>query len=268
MIPILGVPIVNGFHWLDRLIKSIDFPIDQLIILNNNSDDIELVNSLNLLADHKYSYINKIKVCHLPANIGVAASWNLIIKSNINAPYWLISNHDIGFTPGLLKNFFDTAQNNDIGIVYGSGGDFGDGGYDIFLIKDWVIQKIGLFDENFYPAYCEDADYIMRLFNYNVTNDKIITKPLDILYFHGNGLSSDKNCYLEHGQQSSRHNDAIQEKIAYAHYANFEYMNKKWGNDWRVTSPQKFPLNIDNMPLTYTSYDLNFCRSKYIDFKP
>ena len=32
-------------------------------------------------------------------------------------------------------------------------------------MKDWVVQNYGLFDENLYPAYCEDVDYIMRIFH-------------------------------------------------------------------------------------------------------
>lgn len=266
MIPILGIPIVNGFHWLQRLIDSIDFPIDTVVILNNNSDDTELTNNLEQLQRNNHNLnINQIKICNLPGNIGVAASWNLIIKSNINSSYWLICNNDIGFTTGLLKAFYDQAQNTDIGIIHGSGGDFGDGSYDIFLIKDWVVQEIGLFDENLYPAYCEDADYIMRIHNYR-KNKNLQTICLNIPYYHGHKLSSDFNCYLESGRQTGRQKQGLMERLDQINIQNFEYMNNKWGEGWRTTNPQEFALNIQNMPLTYTSYDLNFCRSKFIDF--
>jgi hypothetical protein len=265
MIPILGVPIVNGFHWLERLVNSIDFPIDKLIIINNNAEDIELTDQLNTLSAKQFDYINYIHICHLPSNIGVASAWNLIIKSSINSPYWLISNHDIAFTPGLLKTFFDRAQQQDIGILYGSNGDFSIGSYDLFLIKDWVIQKLGLFDENFYPAYCEDVDYIMRLHNYNFKNDIIKNEALNIPYYHGNGLSSDNNCYLEHGQQTAKYNNDISNQLNNVHFLNFNYMFQKWGHNWRNLDPQSFPLNVPNMPLSYTSYDLEFCRSKFLN---
>ena len=35
-IPVIGVPIVNGTHWIHRLISSIDYPVEILFIINNN----------------------------------------------------------------------------------------------------------------------------------------------------------------------------------------------------------------------------------------
>lgn len=267
MIPILGIPIINGYHWLERLIKSIDFPIDTVLILNNNSNDIDLVNNLDKLQHNKFDnqHINNIKICHLPANIGVAASWNLIIKSNINAPYWLISNNDISFTPGVLENFYHKAQNNNIGIVYGNPGDFGNGSYDLFLIKDWVIQEIGLFDENCYPAYCEDVDYIIRISNYRRYKD-LQTTYLDLPYYHGNKLSSEPNYYLGGGRQTGKQKPGLLQKLDEVNLKNYEYMYMKWGSECNANNYQEFPLNIQNMPLSYISYNLNFCRSKFIDF--
>ena len=46
----------------------------------------------------------------------------------------------------------EAAKDPEIGMVHGQAGDFGIGGYDLFLIKDWVVQDYGLFDENFYPV--------------------------------------------------------------------------------------------------------------------
>jgi hypothetical protein len=35
-IPVLGVLILNGVHWLKRQIESIDYPVDNYLIINNN----------------------------------------------------------------------------------------------------------------------------------------------------------------------------------------------------------------------------------------
>lgn len=268
MIPILGIPIVNGFHWLKRLIDSIDFPIDTVIVLNNNSDDLTLVEDLNSLSNHKYKYIQKIKICHLPANIGVAAAWNLIIKSNINCPFWLISNHDIAFTPGVLEQFYHLANDNRYDIVNGDSGDFNNGSYELFLVKESLINKIGLFDENFYPAYGEDTDYIMRIHSYNLLNpnSQINKAFVNIPFFHGENLISDPDCYAKSGSQTARQNQEIFDRLQNINLINFEYMTKKWGDEWRITNPYIFPMNCENVPISYTSYDLNFCRSKYLDF--
>jgi len=36
MIPIIGTAVVNTPYWVYRLIKSIDYPVDKFIIINNN----------------------------------------------------------------------------------------------------------------------------------------------------------------------------------------------------------------------------------------
>lgn len=269
MIPVLGVPIVNGIDWLNRLVSSIDFRVDSLIILNNNPEDLDLRSGLEDLVAKGSPWVNNIRLTHLPSNIGVAASWNLIIKSDINAPYWVISNHDIAFTPGLLEEFYLKAQGPEIGMIHAGGGDFGDGSYDLFLIKDWVVQRLGVFDENFYPAYCEDADYIMRLKRHNRDNPKDVINTigsLEKLYYHGEKISCESEFYDVGGSQTSKANPRVKEDLIRANLTNFEYMNRKWGEGWRMTDPWEKPMNLLDIPLSYTSYDLNFCRSKFIDF--
>ena len=45
----------------------------------------------------------------------------------------------------------DAAQDDTVGLVHGNEGDFKIGSFDLFLIKDWVVQSHGLFDEKFIP---------------------------------------------------------------------------------------------------------------------
>jgi GT2 family glycosyltransferase len=265
-IPVIGVPIVNGVNWLKRLIDSIDFPVENLFIINNNGKG-EIDEELNKLTSLNHQFIENFCVLNMPSNIGVAGSWNLIIKSFLIKPYWVISSHDVSFEPGLLEELYQKAQDDAVGIIHGSGGDFGDGTYDLFLIKDWVVQKIGLFDENCYPAYCEDVDYIMRLtrWNWNNPNDGINRTNLDTPYYHGDRLSNEKN-YYEGGFQTKKHNTDLSSKLDLVNLINFEYMTQKWGSNWRMTNPGLNPMDIDRMPITYTSFDLEFVRRKYLGF--
>ena len=161
-IPVLGVAIVNGVHWLLKQIASIDYPIDNYVIINNNGKG-EIDEQLETLSKIKHPYINNFKVVNLPSNLGCGGAWNLIIKSYINSPGWLITSHDVSFTPGFLNELSTNANDESVGLVFGQGGDFGLGSFDLFYIKDWAVEQIGLFDENLYPAYCEDWDYILRL---------------------------------------------------------------------------------------------------------
>jgi FkbM family methyltransferase len=266
-LPVMGVPIVNGIHWLMRLIDSIDFPIDDLLIINNNGKG-EIDSELNELCRLKHKFINKITVLNMPSNLGVATSWNLIIKSFLMKPYWLICSHDVSFKPGLLKEFYDKIQDTSVDMIHGSPGDFGHGSYDLFLLRDSIIKKIGLFDENCYPAYCEDVDYIMRITRWNWNNsDNMINKITshNNAYYHGDRISTDTE-YYEGGAQTKKQSHELTEKLDMINLTNFEYMTQKWGPGWRMTNPSVNPMGLDGMPITYTSYDLDFVRKKNLGF--
>lgn len=252
-IPVIGIPIVNGFQWLERLVESIDYPVNELVIINNNGRG-ELTQELDSFALKKFNYINKITVTHLPHNIGCSGAWNLIIKCYMMCPYWIIANHDICFSPGMLEQFVKSSQKTDIGIVKGK-----EFQWDVFLIKDTVIQECGLFDENFYPAYVEDCDYHIRLMKKNIK-----TEVIDINYLHG-----DDN-YETTGSQTWRTDLSLKEKLDYSHNCNMYYIVEKWGDNWRDSNweyhPYEYPYNNSNIPITYTTYDLKFVRRKNLGF--
>jgi SAM-dependent methyltransferase len=257
-IPVIGVPIVNGFHWMERLVDSVDYPVNELVILNNNGRG-ELTEQLDNLAKIEHEYIKKITVCHLPSNIGCSGAWNMIIKCYMNAPYWIISNNDIQFSPGLLKDMVQKNEDLDVGMVYGNG----QAQWDLFLINDWVVQKCGLFDENLYPAYVEDVDYYIRLILSNIK-----TTHSNIPYLHG------EKDYATTGSQTWRLDPSLQGKLAHSRILNENwYIYYKWGPEWRdqeydwtKANPYKYPFNNESLPLDYTTYNLDFVRKKHLGF--
>lgn len=254
-IPVIGVPIVNGIHWLKRLIDSVDYPVKEFFIINNNGRG-EITEELNALCSKKHKFIEKFVVSHLPSNLGVGGSWNLIIKSYLMSPYWIICNHDIAFVPGLLEKIHQESKNNDYGMIHAKNCDWGGGAYDLFLIKDTVIQTCGLFDENLYPAYAEDVDYFIR-----VKNESIKIKSLDISYPHG------ELEYATTGSQTWRVDNSLKEKLDYSRILNeTEYLTEKWGNNYNVNNAHKHPFNNENLKTSTTRYDLNFVREKYLGF--
>ena len=256
MIPVIGTAVMKNPHWVERLYRSIDYPVENFVIFNNNGKG-EITQQLEEMHKVKNYFINKLTIYHLPSNLGVSTAWNLIIKSYISAPYWIIVNDDVAFTEGLLKEMVQAAKPNDIGMVHPYGGDFNDGAWDLFLIKDWVIQEHGLFDENLTPAYCEDADYIMRLHNKPIKKITSLTKP----YYHGPGLCNE---YYIHGSQTKKSNPELNQRLNEINIINFEYLNQKWGKGWRMTDPYKHPFNNETLPLSTTTFDLKFIRSKQI----
>jgi GT2 family glycosyltransferase len=256
-IPVIGTAIVNGVHWMKRLIESVDYPTDNFVIFDNNGRG-QIAEELDEMVKLSHPFIKKITVTHMPANIGCSGAWNLIIKCFMNAPYWIIVNHDIAFSTGFLEKMLDEARDPEVGIVHGNTGDFeGVGSFDLYLMKDWVVRKYGLFDENLYPAYGEDADYIMRM-----RHDPIKRVfGIGMQYLHGDGYN-----YYETGQQTKRSEEGLWEKLNYVNDVNFEYLTKKWGIGWRNMWPYTHPFDNESMPLSTTSYDIDYVRRKYLGF--
>ena len=257
-IPVIGTAVVNSSYWVSRLIMSVDYPVENFVIINNNGKG-ELNEELDNLSRLKHKFIEKITICHMPANIGVSGAWNLIIKCYMNAPYWIICNDDIAFGTGFLNEMVSASENDpEIGMVHGYQGDFNVGSWDLFLIRDHIIQNYGLFDENLYPAYTEDADYIMRFVH------RPIKKILELKsnYYHGFG---NKNEYYEKGSQTKKTNPELVQKLEFSNFSNIEYLTQKWGEGWRVCNPYQTPFNKD-YNIGNTTYDLSFVRKKNLGF--
>ena len=253
-IPVLGPAIVNSPHWVYRLLYSIDYPVDTFVVFNNNGRG-QITEELDMLTKVPHKHVKKIVVCHLPTNLGCSGAWNMIIKSNMNAPFWVISNHDLMYTPGMLKSMMERAEDPETGIVHGD-----NGSWDLFLIKDWVVQEFGLFDENLYPGYCEDMDYGMRFKHRNLKRNMSVGKP----YFHGE-TSGD---YAD-GSQTWRSEPELANGIHKAHELNKQYLHAKWNPAWQFHvegEVYKAPFNDESYPLSYTQYDLHFVRSKNLGF--
>ena len=265
-IPVIGTAIVNGVHWLDRLIQSIDYPVDNFVVFNNNGRN-QITQELEELKSKSSPYIKEFHLCHLPHNIGCGGAWNMIIKSFTASPYWIITNHDIQFGAGFLESMVFKSQYQDVGMVHCSAnGNYVEddvtnniGSFECFLIKNWVIQQIGLFDENIYPAYCEDVDYILRLVN-NPIKRKVINAP----YLHG------EENYATTGSQTWRNEDSLREGIRAAHNMNIQYILDKWGcfwdDNWENMQPYKTPFNIPNAPLSFAGYNIESIQKRSLGF--
>ena len=123
MIPVVGTLIVNEIKWLKRQLKSVDFEVENYIIINNSGGDLDHELEKLVADNFMHKYIKNLRVYHMPYNIGCAGGWNMIMKSYMNAPYWVIINHDCSFGSGFLKEMYEAAQDKETGLVFGNGGD-------------------------------------------------------------------------------------------------------------------------------------------------
>lgn len=258
-IPFVGTAVVNSSYWVARLMMSVDYPVERFMIVNNNGRG-EIDEELEALKKIRHRFIDEVIVSHMPANMGVAGSWNLMLKCFPGLPCWLIVNDDVAFGRGLLKEMSERAEKEpDAGVIHAHEGQFNVGSWDLFLIRRETVIKYGLFDENTYPAYNEDADYIMRLLN---------DMPKRIMslggnYMHGMG---DKGEYMANGGQTRRQEPSLVDMINYNNELTMGYMTAKWGEGWRWCNPFPKPSKVDSRPLSYWTYDLSFTRMKHMGF--
>lgn len=258
-IPVIGTAVVNSSFWVARLLMSIDYPVDNFFIVNNNGRG-QLDQELDDLKKINHKFVKKISVTNLPANIGCSGAWNLIIKCFMQSPYWIIANDDVAFGPGFLEEMVSVVNSDpEAGLIHGNPGDFTAGSWDLFLLRDHVVREYGLFDENLYPAYCEDADYLMRFIHRPVKRVLSLNK----MYYHGLGEKSE---YYTHGSQTKKTEPELTEKLLKCNELNIDYLTQKWGPGWRTCSPSQFPLDGQLVPISYTKYDLDFVRKKHLGF--
>ena len=80
-IPVLGTLVCTTTKWIKKQLDSIDFPIENYIIINNNTP--LLAKELDEIVSNGHKFIKNLKVYHMPYNLGCAEGWNTIIKSFI-----------------------------------------------------------------------------------------------------------------------------------------------------------------------------------------
>jgi GT2 family glycosyltransferase len=143
----LIVPVLNRYDLLQRMLDSVDVPVDHLLIIDNGlgTDTLEI--------GDKFAKVTHLR---MPANLGVAGSWNLGIKSFPYAHRWFIVSNDVVFQPGALEKL-SQARRDEITLTADAPN------WQAFALGDEAVTDLGLFDEcGFYPAYFEDNDYIRR----------------------------------------------------------------------------------------------------------
>ncbi|MCP9777827.1 MULTISPECIES: hypothetical protein [unclassified Cyanobium] len=164
-LPLLGVPLLNGVEHLLALLASLDLPVQTLAIVDqsgdrNDEEAVALRRVLVRLEEEGHPRVGRVRVARPFGNLGVAGAWNLILRSFPEASLALIANHDVRLAPGVLAmalERMDTDRPQFMPLLPG------ERAFSAFLLTALAWDAVGLFDERFYPAYCEDLDYRDRL---------------------------------------------------------------------------------------------------------
>ena len=177
----LIVPVLNRYDLLQRMILSIDYDIDFLLIIDNGAalEDIEV-------NDH----IQEVSVLKMPSNQGVAGSWNLGIKCLPFEPVWFFSSADTVYREGALAKLSE-AKSDKVTLA----ADFPH--WQSFAIGEEVVRKIGLFDESIYPIYFEDNDYMRRAELAGIEIEKI---EIPLAHDNSSTINSDNNYKVQNNR--------------------------------------------------------------------
>ena len=162
MIEVLGFPTLSRFDLAEQLLASIDYPVGDLVIVNNSGK--------KSWTPTKPEKVERLWHIEVPYGLGLQGAWNLVIKSTPYAPRWLLVNDDCRFEPGALEVIDRSAKPDaltftDCAPVWSA-----------FVLGEEVIKRVGLFDEAYYPLYFCDNDYERRADNAGIKKINIPAK--------------------------------------------------------------------------------------------
>jgi GT2 family glycosyltransferase len=188
------------------MLDSVDVPVDHLLVIDNGTG-----------ADLGFSdRFANVTVLAMPANLGVAGSWNLGIKSFPYAKRWFIASNDVVFEPGALE-MLSQARRDEITLT-------GEAPHwQAFALGDEAVNDIGLFDESLFPAYFEDNDYLRRADFVGVN-----IRRLDLKLRHDNSSTIKAGYEQKNARTYIRNEKHYQSKIA-----NNDYSAGSWSLEIR-----------------------------------
>lgn len=189
MIPVLGFATLSKFDMAQRLLDSIDYPVENLIIVDNSGS--------KTFEPKVNEFVKNLWLLQMPTGLGANGAWNIIIKSTPHAPYWVIPNDDSWFAPGALEAIaqnVDTRAFNFVNV---------NPKWSCVIPTEGSVEKAGLWDEAFHPIYYDDDDYEWRMKELGISFHTI-----DATVHHDNS-STLKSGYQEINSKTFRTNRSL-----------------------------------------------------------
>lgn len=190
MIPVLGFATLTRFDLAQRLLDSIDYPVEHLVIVDNSGKrEFEPFIETDL--------VKNTWIIQVPHGLGANGAWNLIIKSTPHAPYWVIPNDDCYFEKGALETIAKEVDTNAFNFVNINPS------WSCVIPTEGSVSKAGLWDEAFHPIYFDDDDYEWRMRELGVPFNTINAKV-----FHDNS-STLKSGFSERNRVTFKRNQSL-----------------------------------------------------------
>ena len=235
MIPVLAVPVLDRYDLLAGMEKSVDVDVKRYYVIDNGGNYDEDAAKWWPWWEHRH-------VCRPGANLGFGASVNLAIKTHLGAPWWLVVNDDIIFSPGdlqvLAEHMWASTTVPMLATMDGCG-------YSAFAINEHAVETVGWFDEAYHPAYCEDTDINWRCQQLGVQRIEVpgTTRHL--------------------ASQTIRSSDVRRNSNDWSYPRNVKYHEAKWGGPPRAevyATPFNLPFSEGGDPAVTTAPKLSRLR--------
>ena len=194
VIPVLGFATLSKFDLAQRLLESIDYPVQKLVIVDNSGKKAWI--------PEPNDYVSELWTIRLPHGLGANGAWNLIIKSTPFAPYWVIPNDDSWFEPGALETIAHNVDPEKFNFVDVNPK------WSCVVPGEGAVRTAGLWDEVFHPIYYDDDEYEWRMSMLGVEFNHIPAKV------HHNNSSTLHSGYQDKNQHTfSRNQKMFRDKV-------------------------------------------------------
>jgi GT2 family glycosyltransferase len=204
VIPVLGFATLKRFDLAERLLASIDYPVEHLVIVDNSGTQ-----SWNPTQPETVKNLWLIRV---PYGLGLVGAWNLIIKSTPHAPYWVLVNDDAYFGEGALDAIAQDADPDALSFPHISPD------WSCIVLGQKVVKEVGLYDERLYPLYFDDNDYERR-----IRNAGLPVKRINAIVHHDNSSTLKAGYELQNNKSFRKNQQLFDNKVL-----NNDYTEGNW----------------------------------------
>jgi len=201
----IGIPFLNRVDLLEECVSRFDADCE-VFVINNGEESVD--NLVKFCSKNKF--IKKFEICQERHNLGVSASWNKILRKGFRKKYTdvFIGSNDTFLSPTSLDKAKEILSSNKKALKINLCGN------NFFIIRKELIEEIGWFDENFYPAYNEDQDFEYRM--------RLAGLGKQILFDIGVKA-------VHRGSQTIFSNMHYFRQNKHTHQLNIQYYIEKWG---------------------------------------
>jgi len=145
VIPVLAFPTYARHDLAQRMIDSIDYPVEHLVIVDNSGK--------KEFSPVKPDIVKNLWLIQVPFGLGPVAAMNFVTKTTPHAPYWVFASEDTWCQPGSLEKIHNEVDTEALNFVDAQPD------WRFVVIGEGVVLKAGLASELFHPLYFDDNDY-------------------------------------------------------------------------------------------------------------